>query len=113
MDAAITRARAAKDADLDDLLEEIRIPSVSTLPERREDCLRNARWLQTRLDRLGFKTELAAPIPEGLPVVVAEWNRRPGKPHLTVYGHYDAQPADPLDAWPSPPFQPEVRGRRT
>jgi acetylornithine deacetylase/succinyl-diaminopimelate desuccinylase-like protein len=112
MDAAVTRARAAKDADLADLLEEIRIPSVSTLPERREDCLRNARWLQARLDRLGFKTELAAPIPDGLPVVVAEWNGRPGKPHLTIYGHYDVQPADPLDEWRSPPFEPEVRDGR-
>ncbi len=112
MDAAITRARAARDADLADLVEEIRIPSVSTLPERREDCLRNARWLQARLDRLGFETELAAPIPEGLPVVVAEWNGRPGKPHLTIYGHYDVQPADPLDEWRSPPFEPEVRDGR-
>jgi acetylornithine deacetylase/succinyl-diaminopimelate desuccinylase-like protein len=112
MDAAITRARAAKDADLADLLEEIRIPSVSTLPERREDCLRNARWLQARLDHLGFETELAAPIPEGLPVVVAEWNGRPGKPHLTIYGHYDVQPPDPLDEWRSPPFEPEIRDGR-
>ena len=112
MEAALTRARAAKDADLADLLEEIRIPSVSTLPERRGDCLRNARWLQARLDRIGFKTELASPVEDGLPVVVGDWNGRPGKPHLTIYGHYDVQPADPLDEWRSPPFEPEIRDGR-
>jgi acetylornithine deacetylase/succinyl-diaminopimelate desuccinylase-like protein len=112
MDAAITWARAAKDADLADLLEEIRIPSVSTLPERRDDCLRNAKWLQARLDRLGFDTELASPVQGGLPVVVGDWNGRPGKPHLTIYGHYDVQPADSLDEWRSPPFEPEIRDGR-
>jgi acetylornithine deacetylase/succinyl-diaminopimelate desuccinylase-like protein len=109
MDAALARAAAARNADLADLAEELRIPSVSALPERREDCLRNARWLQARLDRLGFETELAIPVPEGLPVVVGDWNGRPGKPHLTIYGHYDVQPADPLDEWKSPPFEPEIR----
>jgi acetylornithine deacetylase/succinyl-diaminopimelate desuccinylase-like protein len=112
MESALTRARGARDADLDDLLEELRIPSISTLPERRDDCLRNARWLQARLDRLGFKTELAMPIPEGLPVVVADWNGRPGTPHLTIYGHYDVQPVDPLNEWVSPPFEPEIRDGR-
>ena len=112
MEAALTRARAARDADLADLFEELRIPSISTLPERREDCLRNARWLQARLDRIGFETELIQPIDEGLPVVAGEWNGRPGKPHLTIYGHYDVQPADPLDEWLTPPFEPAIRDGR-
>jgi acetylornithine deacetylase/succinyl-diaminopimelate desuccinylase-like protein len=112
LEAALTRAAAAKDADLADLLEELRIPSVSTLPERREDCLRNAEWLRARLDRLGFKTEVVDVIEGGLPVVAAEWNGRPGKPHLTIYGHYDVQPADPIDEWESPPFEPAIRDAR-
>jgi acetylornithine deacetylase/succinyl-diaminopimelate desuccinylase-like protein len=112
MEAALTRAAAAKEADLADLFEELRIPSVSTLPERRQDCLRNAEWLKARLERLGFKTEVVDVIKDGLPVVVADWNGRPGNPHLTIYGHYDVQPPDPLDEWQSPPFEPEIRDGR-
>lgn len=112
MEAALTRARAAREADLADLFEELRIPSISTLPERREDCIRNAKWLQARLDRIGFKTELVQPIKDGLPVVAGEWNGRPGKPHLTIYGHYDVQPTDPLDEWGTPPFEPAIRDGR-
>jgi acetylornithine deacetylase/succinyl-diaminopimelate desuccinylase-like protein len=109
MDAALARAAAAKDADLADLFEELRIPSVSTLPERRADCIRNAEWLKARLDRLGMKTQLVDVIDGGLPVVVGEWDGQPGKPHLTIYGHYDVQPPDPLDEWQSPPFEPQIR----
>ena len=107
---ALTRATAARAADLEDLIEELRIPSVSTLPERREDCLRNARWLRDRLKGLGFETEIVDLMHDrGLPVVVADWNGRPGQPHLTIYGHYDVQPPDPMDEWKSPPFEPEIR----
>jgi acetylornithine deacetylase/succinyl-diaminopimelate desuccinylase-like protein len=112
MDTALTKAAAAKEADLADLFEELRIPSISTLPERREDCLRNAEWLKARLDRLGFETSVVDVMEGGLPVVIGEWNGRPGKPHLTIYGHYDVQPADPLDEWQSPPFEPAIRGGR-
>jgi acetylornithine deacetylase/succinyl-diaminopimelate desuccinylase-like protein len=106
---ALARAAASREADLADLVEELKIPSVSTLPERREDCLRNARWLRDRLNRLGFETEIVDVMEKGLPVVVADWNGRPGQPHLTIYGHYDVQPPDPMDEWKSPPFEPEIR----
>jgi acetylornithine deacetylase/succinyl-diaminopimelate desuccinylase-like protein len=109
---ALTRAAAAREADLADLVEELRIPSVSTLPERRDDCLRNARWLRDRLNGLGFETEIVDVMEKGLPVVVADWNGRPGQPHLTIYGHYDVQPPDPMDEWKSPPFEPEIRDGR-
>ncbi len=109
MDAALQKAAASREADLADLIEELRIPSVSTLPERREDCLRNARWLGDRMQALGMTVEIVDVIKDGLPVVVADWHGRPGKPHLTIYGHYDVQPPDPLDEWKSPPFEPEIR----
>jgi acetylornithine deacetylase/succinyl-diaminopimelate desuccinylase-like protein len=112
MDAALARAAASRDADLKDLFEELRIPSISTLPERRGDCHRNAIWLRDRLQRLGMEVAVVDVIENGLPVVVAEWNHMPGKPHLTIYGHYDVQPPDPLDEWQSPPFEPEVRDGR-
>src|SRR5579872_7384190 len=99
---ALARAKAGPGADLADLIEELRIPSVSTLPERREDCLRNARWLRDRFERLGMETEIVDVMDGGLPVVVADWNGRPSQPHLTIYGHYDVQPPDPMDEWKSP-----------
>jgi acetylornithine deacetylase/succinyl-diaminopimelate desuccinylase-like protein len=108
-EGALAKAAAARDADLEDLFEELRIPSVSTLPERREDCLRNAEWLRDRFERLGMKAEVVDVMDGGLPVVIADWNDRPGQPHLTIYGHYDVQPPDPMDEWQSPPFEPEVR----
>jgi acetylornithine deacetylase/succinyl-diaminopimelate desuccinylase-like protein len=109
MDAALAKAAKARDADLADLVDELRIPSISTLPERREDCLRNARWLRDRMAALGMQAEIVDVVKGGNPVVVAAWNGQPGKPHLTIYGHYDVQPPDPLDEWKSPPFEPEVR----
>jgi acetylornithine deacetylase/succinyl-diaminopimelate desuccinylase-like protein len=109
LDAALEKARASRDQDLEDLMELLRIPSISTLPERREDCLRAARWLVHRLERIGFKAQIVEVRKEGLPVVVADSAHQPGKPHVTVYGHYDVQPPDPLDEWKSPPFEPAVR----
>jgi len=109
LDDALARAAKARDADLADLIDELRIPSISTLPERHEDCLRNAQWLRDRLQAMGMNVEIVQVTKSGNPVVVADWNGRPGKQHLTIYGHYDVQPPDPLDEWKSPPFEPEVR----
>ena len=58
-DTALAKAKSARDADLADLVEELRIPSVSTLPERRDDCVRNARWLSDRMTALGMKVEIS------------------------------------------------------
>jgi acetylornithine deacetylase/succinyl-diaminopimelate desuccinylase-like protein len=58
---------------------------------------------------MGMTVEIAEVIKGRNPVVIAEWNGRPGNRHLTIYGHYDVQPPDPLDEWKSPPFDPEVR----
>src|SRR5437773_433935 len=109
LDSALARARASREQDLEDLMELLRIPSVSTLPERREDCLRAARWLSDRFERMGFKTRIVDVRKDGLPVIVADSEHQPGKPHVTVYGHYDVQPPDPLEEWKSPPFEPEIR----
>jgi len=108
LDTAVALAQTRRQADLDDLIEELRIPSISTLPERREDCLRNARWLRDRFAALDMKVEIVDVVQGGLPVVVADWQGLPGKPHLTIYGHYDVQPTDPIDLWHSPPFEPVV-----
>jgi len=109
LEAAVALAQTRRKADLEDLLEELRIPSISTLPESHDDCLRNARWLRDRFSAMGMRADIVDGLPGRLPVVVADWDGRPGQPHLTIYGHYDVQPVDPIEEWTSPPFEPSVR----
>src|SRR5207302_10584801 len=90
-----------------DYLDHLRIPSISALPEHTADCRRPADNLLGHLQRIGFEASLVEG--EGHPTVRAEWMGAAGKPVLTVYGHYDVQPPDPLELWESPPFQPTVR----
>src|SRR5437870_13173437 len=59
---------------------------------------------------MGMEAQIVDVLPNKLPVVVADSRHLPGKPHLTIYGHYDVQPPDPLEEWRSPPFEPIVRG---
>ena len=93
---------------LEELNDLLRIPSVSTDPEHASDCRRAGKWFADHLKALGCaNVELKAS--DTHPVVVADGPRRPGKPTVLVYGHYDVQPPDPLDLWESPPFEPTVR----
>lgn len=90
------------------LFEWISIPSVSTDPERAGDVRLAANWLRDHLTKIGLKTELWE-TPRH-PVVYAEWLAAgPDAPTVLYYGHYDVQPADPLEEWKTPPFEPTVR----
>jgi len=87
----------------------LRIPSISTLSEHKPDIRRAAEFARSELERAGMtSTDMIEGV--GNPLVYAEWLGAPGKPTILFYGHYDVQPADPLDEWKSPPFEPEVRG---
>jgi len=101
-------ATRERDRLLDDLRKFLSIPSISTLPAHAADCRAAAEWLIAELRRLGCPvvTLLEG---EGHPVVWAEGPQVPDAPTLLIYGHYDVQPADPLDEWVSPPFAPAVR----
>ena len=94
---------------LNQLIELLRIPSVSTAPEHRPDINRAADWLAARMRAIGF--ERAEVIPTGgPPIAYGEWLKAaPNAPTLLIYGHYDVQPTDPDDEWLSPPFEPAVR----
>jgi acetylornithine deacetylase/succinyl-diaminopimelate desuccinylase-like protein len=81
---------------------------VSTDPERRGDIQRAAEFVAASLRQAGLEhVELIGA--EKFPLVYADWLHAPGKPTVLCYGHYDVQPPDPLEAWASPPFEPEVR----
>ena len=92
---------------LGELKELLRIPSVSTLPEHKDDMLKAAAYCHDKLKALGLTTEIIQT--EGHPLVYAEWLNAPGRPTVLCYGHYDVQPPDPLDEWTSPPFEPTER----
>ncbi len=96
---------------LADYLEFLRIPSISTLPAHAADCRRAAGFLADHLRQAGLEHVEVAET-EGHPVVYADWLHAEGRPTVLVYGHYDVQPADPLDLWEKPPFDPRVEGGR-
>jgi acetylornithine deacetylase/succinyl-diaminopimelate desuccinylase-like protein len=97
-----------RDSHLKDLYEFLRIPSVSAKSEHKKDVEKAARWVADKLSAAGFKTVQV--VRTALhPLVYAESLEAPGKPTVLFYGHYDVQPAEPLDLWTSPPFEPAVR----
>ena len=93
---------------LDELVAFARIPSVSADPAHKPDIERAVQWVAQQLTGAGLSDVRVLPT-AGNPVVFAQWLGAPGKPTVLIYGHYDVQPPDPLEAWQSDPFQPEVR----
>ena len=97
-----------RESNLNELKEFLRIPSVSTKSENKADVEKAARWVAEKLRAAGLdKVEIE---PTKLhPLVYGESLKAPGKPTVLIYGHYDVQPAEPLDLWTSPAFEPTVR----
>ncbi len=93
---------------LDELKEFIRIPSISTLPEHTPDIGRAAAFVAGQLRAAGMENIEIIPTAKH-PLVYADWLHAPGKPTVLCYGHYDVQPADPLELWVTPPFEPAER----
>ncbi len=93
---------------LDELKNFLRIPSISTLPEHAADVQRAAQFVADGLKTAGLENVEIIPTKRH-PLVYADWLHAPGKPTVLCYGHYDVQPADPLELWTSPPFEPSVR----
>ena len=97
-----------KDRFIDELFELLKIPSVSADSAYKEDVLKAAEVVRKKLEEAGAdNTELCETA--GYPVVYGEKIIDPSKPTVLVYGHYDVQPADPIELWDSPPFEPVVK----
>ncbi|HZK64086.1 MAG TPA: dipeptidase [Puia sp.] len=97
-----------KDRFLEELLGLLRIPSVSADENHRADMQTCAEAVKKSLLQAGAgKAEIYKT--EGHPVVYGEKITDPAKPTVLVYGHYDVQPADPLELWKSAPFEPDIR----
>lgn len=96
---------------LDELLELLRIPSVSADSAFKDDVRRAAEFVKDKLAAAGLDNAQLYETP-GHPIVYAEKIVDASKPTVLVYGHYDVQPADPYELWQSPPFEPTIRNER-
>ena len=100
-----------KDRFLDELVELLRIPSVSTDAKFKEDVLKAAEFIQEKLEAIDIdKVEVCKT--SGYPIVYGEKIVDPGLPTVLVYGHYDVQPADPYELWDSEPFNPVIKDEK-
>ncbi len=101
--AALDRGQGAA---LDRLFTFLRIPSISTDPAYQKACEEAARWCAAELSEIGFQAAVRPT--DGKPIVVGHWAQSEQHTHVLFYGHYDVQPADPLELWETPPFEPRL-----
>ncbi|MCI5084002.1 MAG: dipeptidase [Saprospiraceae bacterium] len=93
---------------LDELLDLLRIPSVSADPKYKEDVLKTADFVANSLKEAGADNVEICPT-AGYPIVYGEKIIDPSLPTVLVYGHYDVQPPDPMELWESGPFEPVIK----
>lgn len=106
--AIISHIESKKQQYIDELFELLKIPSVSADPEHKDDVRKAAEFVKARMLEAGC--DLAELVEtKGHPIVYGEKMIDPALPTVVVYGHYDVQPADPIDLWETPPFDPEIR----
>ncbi|PRD46183.1 dipeptidase [Sphingobacterium haloxyli] len=97
-----------KDRFLEELFALLRFPSISADPKYKEDIVKTASFVADKLKQAGADKVEVCPT-AGNPIVYGEKIVDPSLPTVLVYGHYDVQPADPLELWDTPPFEPTVR----
>ena len=107
---AVAFAQQNQSRFLEELKELLRIPSVSTLEENKPDIARAAKFIADELQRIGLDHVEVIPT-AGHPLVYADWLHAASKPTVLCYAHYDVQPAEPLDEWHTPPFEPTERNQ--
>ncbi len=100
-----------KDRFIDELIELLKIPSISADSKYKEDTFKTADAVKESLEKAGADNVELCPT-KGYPVVYGEKIIDPNKPTILVYGHYDVQPPDPLNLWDSPPFEPVIKDNK-
>ncbi|MEQ8583880.1 MAG: dipeptidase [Marinoscillum sp.] len=108
---AIQHFQSNKERYLEELLDLLRIPSVSADSKFKGDVRKAAEFIKTKFEEAGADTVELVETP-GHPIVYAEKILDPKLPTVLVYGHYDVQPADPYELWDSPPFEPVIKNDR-
>lgn len=104
-----TDLKANDEAHTNEMLELVRMPSVSTAPEHKGDLQSTAKWVAARLKKAGVPDVRVAQS-AGHPAVLGRWHVSDDQPTILIYGHYDVQPAEPLELWNTPPFEPTIDG---
>lgn len=102
---------ANKDRFLNELMDLLRIPSVSADSKYKPEVAKAAEFIKKSLEKAGADKVEICPT-AGHPIVYGEKIIDPNKPTVIVYGHYDVQPADPLNLWTTPPFEPQIRDEK-
>ena len=91
---------------LEDLITYLKFPSISTDSAYSNDVKDCAEWLRKKMIDKGLESQIYET--SGHPIVIGKNEHREGLPTIMIYGHYDVQPADPIDLWESPPFEPRI-----
>ncbi len=114
MNTAFDYFEENRETILQEYFELLKFPSVGANPLHLRDCINCAMWFKKWLTPLGFQCKLLQSEKYlGAPsILFAERKGVEGAPTVLFYGHYDVQPADPIDAWDTPPFEPELRNGR-
>ncbi|MEH7440305.1 dipeptidase [Neobacillus drentensis] len=97
--------------NVEELKDLLRIPSISSLSEHKEDIQKAASWIAKKLESIEMEhVEIIQT--KGHPIVYADWLHQENAPTVLVYGHYDVQPVDPVHLWETPPFEPTIRDQK-
>jgi acetylornithine deacetylase/succinyl-diaminopimelate desuccinylase-like protein len=94
---------------INEMVEFLSFPSVSSLPQHAADVQAAGEWVAARMKQAGIEHVEILPT-GGHPVVYGDWLHAPGKPTVLIYGHFDTQPTDPEELWKTPPFSPTIDG---
>lgn len=97
-----------KDQFLSELIELLKIPSISADTNHNKDTRTCANWVKNSMQSIGL-TDVDLYETPGHPIVFGQFIQDENLPTVLVYGHYDVQPADPLDLWTNPPFEPVIK----
>jgi acetylornithine deacetylase/succinyl-diaminopimelate desuccinylase-like protein len=93
-------------SEIEQFLTYLRFASISADAKMQPQVIDCGRWLRDKLTAIGLEAELAQT--KGNPIVLARNQKKPGRPTVLIYGHYDVQPVDPLNLWRTPPFEPSI-----
>jgi acetylornithine deacetylase/succinyl-diaminopimelate desuccinylase-like protein len=97
--------------NVEELKELLRIPSVSSISQHKEDIQKAANWIAHKLEGIGLEhVEIVQT--KGHPIIYGDWLHQENAPTVLVYGHYDVQPVDPVHLWETPPFEPTIRDEK-
>ncbi|MBF0194957.1 MAG: dipeptidase [Magnetococcales bacterium] len=111
MEEIFNYLQARRSESIEDLVNYLKIPSISSDPEKKQDMVSCAEYTAQLLKDAGLQ-DVKVHSTKGHPIVVGSWRNAPNKPTVLIYGHYDVQPVDPLPLWTNPPFSPHIDNNR-